>query len=185
MTIACVDVAYGERGARAACVLIDAWKSQLALACYVEAIDTRPHAYEPGFFYRRELPYLLAVLRLLPALPALVIIDGYVWLPPDGRPGLGAHVYEALARRITVVGIAKRPFDGVEACDCVWPILRGASRQPLFVTAAGMTNAAAAVAVRAMAGKHRIPDMVRMADRLAREGTIAPPRACARTMRRK
>jgi hypothetical protein len=95
MTIACVDVDYRERkAARAACVLIDAWESSEPLTWYAEAADVIPHAYEPGFFYPRELPYLMAVLRLLPALPGVIVVDGYVWLP-DGRPGLGAHLYEA------------------------------------------------------------------------------------------
>jgi len=171
MTIACVDVAYRERkAARAACVVIDAWESSAPLTWYAKAIDVIPHAYEPGFFYRRELPYLMTVLRLLPALPAVIVVDGYVWLP-DGRPGLGVYLYEALVRCAAVVGIAKRPFEGVGASDCVLPVLRGASRQPLFVTAQGMANAVAAMAVRTMAGKHRIPDMVRMADRLSREDT--------------
>jgi len=149
-------------------VLTDAWESSEPLGWYAEAIDVIPHAYEPGFFYRRELPYLMAVLRLLTALPDVIVVDGYVWLP-DGRPGLGAHLYEALNRCATVVGIAKRPFTGVGASDCVLPVLRGASRQPLFVTARGMSNVAAATAVRTMAGEHRIPDVVRMADRLSRE----------------
>jgi deoxyribonuclease V len=116
------------------------------------------------------------VLRLLPALPAVIVVDGYVWLP-DGRPGLGAHLYEALARCAAVVGIAKRPFEGIGESDCVLPVLRGALHQPLFVAAQGMSNAAAARAVRSMAGKHRIPDVVRMADRLSRERTDRQPRS--------
>jgi len=115
----------------------------------------------------------MALRRLLPALPAVIVVDGCVWLP-DGRPGLGAHLYESLARCAAVVGIAKRPFKGIGASDGVLPVLRGASRQPLFVTAAGMSSAAAAEAVRSMAGKHRIPDVVRMTDRRSREDTIPP-----------
>ena len=45
----------------------------------------------------------MALRRLLPALPAVIVVDGYVWLP-DGRPGLGAHLYESLARCAAVVG---------------------------------------------------------------------------------
>jgi deoxyribonuclease V len=47
------------------------------------------------------------------------------------------------------------------------PVVRGASRNPLFVTAVGMAPDVAAGHVRAMAGKHRIPDIVRIVDRLA------------------
>ena len=46
-------------------------------------------AYQPGQFFRRELPCLLAVLcQLRPR--DVVLIDGYVWLDSLGAPGLGA-----------------------------------------------------------------------------------------------
>jgi len=69
----------------------------------------------------------MALRHLLPALPAVIVVDGYVRLP-DARPGLGAHLYESLARCAAVVGIAKRPFKGIGASDGVLPVLRGASR---------------------------------------------------------
>jgi deoxyribonuclease V len=133
--------------------------------------------YEPGSFYRRELPCLLAVLRSIPKAPTAAVIDGYVWLPPTGRPGLGAHLYEALGRRTPVVGIAKSAFAGVESCDFVVPVLRGTSKRPLYVTAAGIGPHAAAREVSRMAGKHRIPDLVRIADQLARGKGAAGERA--------
>ena len=41
--------------------------------------------YEPGRFYRRELPCLLTALEAITARPATVIMDGYVWLDGEGR----------------------------------------------------------------------------------------------------
>jgi hypothetical protein len=38
-----------------------------------------PPTYEPGQFYRRELPYVLALLESLESSPA-VVVDGFVWL---------------------------------------------------------------------------------------------------------
>ena len=63
--------------------------------------------YRPGEFFRRELPPLRAVIPADPAL-ALIVVDGYVDLDPDGRPGLGAHVHEEFG--VPVVGVAKTAF---------------------------------------------------------------------------
>ncbi|MGE5523994.1 MAG: endonuclease V [Rhodospirillaceae bacterium] len=168
MRIAVLDVHYKKAGARGACVVADAWEAPCPIATYTEEIEA-VEPYEPGSFYRRELPCLLAVLRLLPALPDTVIIDGYVWLPSmNERPGLGAHLYEALGRQTAVIGVAKTAFIGAESSPIVVPVLRGASRVPIFVTAAGMYMGDAAQHVRHMAGKHRIPTLLRLADRLCR-----------------
>jgi deoxyribonuclease V len=166
MTIAFLDVCYKGNGARAACVLADSWEAEAPRATYVVDIDA-VEPYEPGSFFRRELPCLVSVLRLLPLLPAAVVVDGYVWLASLKRPGLGAHLYEALGRAIPVVGIAKTAFAGVDRCAAVVQVLRGTSSNPLFVTAVDIDPAVAAHCVRRMAGKHRIPAILRLTDRLA------------------
>ena len=59
-------------------------------------------------------------------------------------------------------------------------VQRGGSSRPLYVTAAGMTVAEAAVLVREMAGYFRLPDALKLADRLARglekaqKGRVSP-----------
>lgn len=170
MAIAFLDVHYKNAGARTACVLIGSWEAASPDSTYVQDIEA-VEPYEPGRFYRRELPCLLSVLRLLPSSPETVVVDGYVWLSPGDRPGLGAHLYEALGRATPVVGIAKRAFAGVESCADIVPVVRGASRKPLFVTAVGIEPDVAAQCVRRMAGKYRIPDIVRITDRLSRSRT--------------
>jgi deoxyribonuclease V len=167
MSIAFVDVHYKEIGARAACVVTESWEDETPHSIYVQDIEAVA-PYEPGNFYRRELPCILSVLRLLPALPETVVVDGYVWLSSVDRPGLGARLYEALGRGTPVVGIAKTAFKGVESCTDVVRVVRGMSRKPLFVTAVGIEPEAAAQCVRLMAGKHRIPEIVRMTDGLSR-----------------
>lgn len=166
-TIAFLDVGYRGSRARAACVLANSWESEVPNSTYVQEIDA-VEPYEPGNFFRRELPCLLSVLRILPSFPEVAVVDGYVWLSSARRPGLGAYLYEALGRRVPVVGIAKTAFVGARSCDAVAQVRRGNSRQPLFVTAAGMELDAAERSVRRMAGKHRIPEMMRIADRLSR-----------------
>jgi deoxyribonuclease V len=162
--IACLDAAYSDGAASAACVLFAAWGAAAPLR-----VATVRHGaaqdYEPGAFYKRELPLLLAVLAELERLPDILIVDGYVWLDGESRPGLGAMLHRALQERAAVVGVAKTRFAGATACI---PVIRGGSRNPLYVSGAGIAAAAAADGVRAMHGRHRIPTLLRLVDRAAR-----------------
>lgn len=119
--------------------------------------------YRPGAFFQRELPALRAVFALAGAVD-LVIVDGYVDLDPDGRPGLGAHVHREVG--VPVVGVAKTAFHS--ATHAV-EVRRGGTR-PLYVTATGLPIGDAATMVTAMAGPHRLPDALRRVDALARSG---------------
>ena len=84
--IVCVDVDYREVGAVAACVCFQAWSDDTSvLESVVQIREVEP--YQSGQFYRRELPCILAVLKSLPELPQVIIIDGYVWLG-ERQPGL-------------------------------------------------------------------------------------------------
>jgi deoxyribonuclease V len=124
-------------------------------------------AYAPGEFYRRELPLLLAALKKLDAEPGAILIDGYVWLDTKGRRGLGAHLYEGLGQDVPVIGAAKTRFAGAETF--AGQVIRGRSTNPLWVTSAGMDADEAVANVRSMHGEHRIPTLVALADRLARQ----------------
>jgi deoxyribonuclease V len=174
--IACLDVHYRAAQARAAAVLLDSWTQHTPTASYVTDIaDVQP--YQPGSFYRRELPCLLAVLRLLPAAPRVIVIDGYAWVSPERGPGLGARLGDALPYRAIVVGVAKSEFASLAGSALVDLVYRGASRVPLFVSSIGIGPREAGALVREMHGSHRIPDVLRSVDQLARNtGPIAPAR---------
>src|SRR5215475_5385931 len=105
---ACVDVDYRTEGAVAACVLFRAWDDADSAGERVETI-ARVEPYQPGHFYRRELPCLLSVLGTVTEPLETVVVDGYVWLT-DEQQGLGAHLYEALGRSVAVIGVAKTRF---------------------------------------------------------------------------
>lgn len=166
--LGCLDVHYGEDHVRTALVLADSWPAAEALAEHVSATPGRAAEYVPGRFFERELPYLVAALTLVP-LDALriVVVDGHVWLDGE-RPGLGAHLYEALGARIAVVGVGKQHFRDQTRAR---PVLRGQSRSPLYVTAVGLDVDDAARAVQHMHGEHRLPTLLRRVDQLAR-GTV-------------
>lgn len=163
--IAILDAAYGSEASVAACVIAADWDSASALGEYTHRAGPSAE-YKPGEFYKRELPLLLSVLGMLPRAPDIIVVDGYVWLDIDGRKGMGAHLYEALERKSAIVGIAKTKFEGADK----WAskIRRGGSLNPLYVTAAGMSQGVAAVEVMRMHGANRLPELVGQADRVAR-----------------
>ena len=167
--IASVDVAYHGREASAACVLFRHWSDAHGEREIVARIGT-VEEYRPGQFYRRELPCLLAVLAMVREPLEAVIVDGYVWLGGTNKPGLGAHLYEALGGTTAVIGVAKSRFAGAPGAA---PILRGTSSRPLYVTTAGMDALVAARHIQSMHGAHRIPTLLKRADQVSRAGECA------------
>jgi deoxyribonuclease V len=161
--IVVVDVHYVGEAARAAAVSVADWSSSDVLAVRTAWLEEVP-PYEPGRFFVRELPPVLAVLSQLGRV-SVVVVDGYVDLDPTGRPGLGRRLYESIA--VPVVGVAKTPFRGADHARAV---LRGTAVRPLFVTSAGLPAEEAARQVAAMAGAYRVPDVLRLVDRIARSG---------------
>ncbi len=162
--IACADVYYGPTQAVASCLLFRDWPDDHACFQLTEALK-KPAPYEPGRFYLRELPGLLSVLKKLPEAPGVIIIDGYVWLGDEFRPGLGAYLYEALGRTTAVIGVAKTLF---QTGPAVRAIRRGRSLRPLYVSAAGMDLNEAADHALELHGEFRIPTLLKNVDRLCR-----------------
>lgn len=167
--IAILDVDYRPDGsAVAACVTAHGFADAAPAAEYTVRV-AGVEAYVPGQFYRRELPCLLAVLKALPAPPAVCVVDGYVWLGDTNTPGLGAHLFAALNENggsVAVVGVAKTRFANAAP---VAEVLRGAaSTRPLFVSAAGMLLDDAAKAVETMHGAYRLPTLLKRVDSLCR-----------------
>jgi deoxyribonuclease V len=162
LPFAAVDVDYpGSGGARAALVLAgDQAFSKIVAEKTAFVADVAP--YVPGQFYLRELPPLRAVLAGVAGIE-LLVVDGYVDLAPDGRPGLGAYVHAELG--VPVIGVAKTRF---AAATHAIPVARGGTTRPLYVTAAGLPAADAAALVQAMSGTFRLPDALRHVDALAR-----------------
>ncbi|MCP2263161.1 endonuclease V [Promicromonospora thailandica] len=158
-----VDVQYLDDGGARAALVVSALPTFAALTEERTVLVEHVAEYRPGRFYERELPALVQVLSGTDPLD-LLIVDGYVDLDPEGRPGLGAHVAAAGLAPV-VLGVAKTRF---RAATHATEVLRGRSARPLYVTATGMAPADAAELVRSMAGAGRLPDALRRVDRLAR-----------------
>lgn len=162
MSVLITDVAYDPPRALAAGVWASDWSAAEAAALHSVTVHGVAD-YEPGHFYRRELPCLMALVVALPELPDTIVVDGHAWLG-RGRPGLGAHLHRALDG-VVVVGVAKSRF---AENDVAVPILRGSSKVPLYVSACGMAHAEAARRVSEMHGPHRVPTLLRRVDALSR-----------------
>ena len=162
--IACTDVHYTNTRAIAACILFHDWSDAHPDLAITERVDD-PAPYEPGRFYRRELPALLSVISKLTVRPEVILIDGYVWLGDWDHPGLGAHLYKALDETGAVIGVAKNPFRPGPA---VQSVRRGTSARPLYVSAAGMDLNEAAARIVELHGEFRVPTMLKRVDRLCR-----------------
>jgi deoxyribonuclease V len=149
--IVAVDVDYRATEVVAAAVGFTAWTDEHAALEVVVTSDAPPAPYEPGQFYRRELPHIQSVLALIAPPLTAIVVDGYAWLGPNR--GLGAHLYDALEHAAAVIGVAKTQFAGATAVE----VIRGTSTRPLYITAAGIDAAEAAAHVLSMHGEHRVP----------------------------
>lgn len=164
--IVALDVDYrdSEGFAIAAAVAVPTLESNVGDPSLEWVAKVSPVAeYEPGAFYKRELPCLLAVLARLPFTPSLVFVDGYVWLGTQ-RPGLGQRLYEAFPG-VPVIGVAKTSF---HANDLAAPVLRGESKKPLFVTTSGLPSDEAVASVEKLHGAFRVPTLLHRVDTLCR-----------------
>ncbi len=159
-----LDVQYnGNENAVVACLGFENWEDEKALYAkqhFVEEI--RP--YVPGEFYQRELPCLLEALKDLTDIECIVV-DGYVWLDEPTHKGLGLHLYEALEKKVPIIGVAKAKFGNTpKACE----LLRGESVKPLYITSKDMKLEEAKEAIASMHGKYRFPTLLKEVDSLAR-----------------
>jgi deoxyribonuclease V len=155
-----VDVDYRKIGAVGAGLWFRGWSTDSAVYQAVACCPTVAD-YEPGAFYRRELPCLLEVLARDPR-PDVVVVDEYVWLGGD-KPGLGAHLHAVIGG--AVVGVAKTRY---APATCAIAICRGEGRSPLFVSAVGLPVEEAANHVLKMHGPYRVPTLLKQVDALAR-----------------
>lgn len=163
--IAFTDVHYADTSALAACVVASDWADVKPFTSVTARVSPIAE-YEPGAFYKRELPCLLTVLERAPKFTH-VVIDGYVWLDNAHTPGLGAHLYEALGRSTPVIGVAKTAFRGSEMA---LRLARPGTEKPLFVTSIGLEAQVALQHLQRLHGPYRIPTMLKRVDQLSRGG---------------
>lgn len=156
-----VDVDYREDYACVAGILIQDWDSTECAVLTTKITDVLP--YEPGMFYKRELPCIMEILKFVNVELGCIVVDGYVYLGDDTHPGLGAHLYNAT--NIPVIGVGKTFFAGT--LDDTKVIRNNA--KPIYVTSIGGDPVAARQCIETMAGEFRIPGMLKFADHVCRD----------------
>lgn len=162
--ILAVDVDYRDSGASIAGIAFENWQDESEKSVFRSRLDDIEN-YIPGQFYRRELPCILKLIEEHQIVPDSIVIDGFVYLDGKSRPGLGKHLYDALQGRISVLGVAKRPFKGItQECE----LYRGRSRRPLYITSIGMPLSEAKSHIESMHGEYRMPALLEKVDRISK-----------------
>ena len=161
-----IDVYYYADKAKSVGGLFDNW-ADLNPTEIISAYSYNIPEYEPGSFYKRELPCILELLNQVDKSQLdVIVIDGYVYLNNDGKGGLGYYLYEQLNQQIPVIGVAKKSFYNNN--KFVGEVLRGNSLNPLYITSIGIDLRDAVGNIKNMAGKYRIPNILKAVDQQTR-----------------
>ena len=160
-----VDAFYTDDASHVAGVTFDNWQDCEPTEIYTACLPPSAE-YQPGQFYKRELPCILALIEQHNLVPDVIVIDGYVFLDGISSPGLGKYLHESLDEIPAIVGVAKNPFRGTTS---EYQVLRGQSTRPLYVTSVGITLADAKRNIQAMHGPYRMPTLLALVDAASKD----------------
>lgn len=168
MSILATDTYYYDTHALCAFIAFE-WDDEQPKSTYTSRIENVVE-YIPGQFYKRELPCILECLKQIDLSQIeAIVVDGHVFVDNTKAPGLGAHLYEALEKRIPIIGVAKTAF-ALNKQNTV-EVLRGESKNPLHVSSTGIDLQKAAEFIRSMKGAYRIPTLFKELDKLSRSAS--------------
>lgn len=159
-----VAVHFDGGQANAAAAAFDAWDAAEATKTYVSRIADVEKVVR-GELDLRELPCVMQLLREHSLEPELILLDGFVHLDADETPGLGLRLYQALGGKVPIVGVSKKGLPGLPV---QFEVMREEETQPLCVTCAGIDIGAAKARLRAMHGRKRVPTLMKLVARLAK-----------------
>jgi deoxyribonuclease V len=165
--ILAVDAQYDDSTSTAsvAGVLFEDWSSSTEINVYTAKVSNVA-PYEPGSFYKRELPCILNLLEKIDlSKVATIIVDGYVDFS-EFHHGLGRKLYDCLSQKINIVGVAKTPFISTKHNF----VYRGKNaKNPLYVTCTNKDVDVICENVKNMYGQFRLPYMLKLVDSVARK----------------
>ncbi|WGH74653.1 endonuclease V [Tenacibaculum tangerinum] len=160
-----IDVYYYEQSAKVVGALFS-WQDKTPKEIII-TIKEEVEAYQSGSFYKRELPCILKLLTLVDMnnLEA-IIVDGHCYTNNQKELGLGGYLWKALGEKVPVIGVAKNKFHNTEKVS--FPIYRGESKKPLYVSSIGYDIDKAKNNILTMKGNYRIPDILKIVDQKTR-----------------
>jgi len=168
--IIAVDVYYEENKAKSVGVIFQSWGDSDPLEV-ITSYTENPQEYEAGFFYKRELPCIQELLKCTDINQIhTIVVDGYVYLNNEKRPGLGHYVHTHFSGTIPVIGVAKNAFHDNETF--VKKIYRGNSSKPLYISSVGVELEVAAEHIQRMYGEYRFPHLLKLLDKHTKEARL-------------
>ncbi|HIP47769.1 MAG TPA: endonuclease V [Lutibacter sp.] len=161
------DTYYFDNKAKTIGVSFNSWDDENHQEIYSEIIEGIAE-YEPGSFYKRELPCIISILKNINLDEIdIIIVDSYVILDDNGKLGLGGHLFEKLNKQIPIIGVAKTGYHSNKLNTK--PLLRGESKKPLYISAIGIELNLAYENIKSMHGKYRMPTLLQLMDSKTKE----------------
>ena len=161
------DTYYFQDKARTVCLQFETWEDKQSYKIYTETAD-KVEEYTSGEFYKRELPCILSLIDKIEIHKIeAIVVDGFVILDDEKKPGLGAFLYTRLEEKIPIIGVAKNNFLKIKKEKR--KVYRGISKKPLYVTSIGINVDIAAEKIKSMDGEFRMPTLLKQLDRLTKE----------------
>ena len=161
------DTYYFDNKAKTVALTIKNWEDSIEQNIFSEVLEN-VEEYTSGEFYKRELPCILSLIKNInPEDIELIVIDGFVFLSDDNKKGLGAYLYESLNQKVPIIGVAKTDFISLNNNKRL--LLRGESKNPLYITAIGIDLDTATSNIQLMHGEFRIPTLLKRLDMITKE----------------
>lgn len=161
------DTYYYEEKAKTVAIGFTSWNDYEPAEIHSEIIEGIAE-YEPGSFYKRELPCIISLLKKINiSKTELIIVDGYVQLNDSGKLGLGGHLYEKLDKKIPIIGVAKSGYHQNKRNNRA--LLRGKSKKPLYISSLGIGLNTAFEHIKSMQGNYRMPTLLQILDSKTKE----------------
>jgi len=165
--ILALDTYYFDNKAKTVALEFLNWSDSIEKENYSEILENVDE-YKSGEFYKRELPCILSLISKIDIEKVeFIIIDGYVFVDDNSKFGLGGFLYEKLNKKIPIIGVAKTDF--ISLNNHKVSLLRGKSKNPLFISSIGINLNEATEKIKHMSGEFRIPTLLKKLDTLTKE----------------
>lgn len=161
------DTYYFENKAKTVAISFENWTDYIEQKVFSEILENIEE-YKSGEFYKRELPCILSLIKTFNLKDyEAIIIDGYVYVDDNSKFGLGGFLYEKLNKEIPIIGVAKTDF--ISLNNNKVSLLRGKSKNPVFLSSIGINLNEATEKIKYMSGEFRIPTLLKKLDTLTKE----------------